>query len=425
MSRDYAEQRANYRFLNNPKVEEQALISECTSRLKAHCKGRHLLVIQDGTEFDFTKHSGRLQPGTGLGPVRISNHTGFFLHPSLVLDAHTLTPLGFSHIELWHRDKDNGTRHSRQYHKLPIEEKESYKWISSSEASKQNLAESDAITIIQDREGDIYEQFALIPDDKTHLLVRASTNRKLASGTDKLFDHLKKLQPQATYTIAIDEDVRNNRKARQSDMEIRYEQVEIKRPGKCRSHLPKTLSLYIIEAKESEKTVPKGEAPVCWRLWTTHTIETVDQAKAIIDWYGCRWFIEQVFRLMKKKGFAIESSELETGWAIRKLAILILQGVLKICQMMVAYENEESQPITEVFEAQEIACLEKLNEKLEGNTEKTQNPYAGDRLSWATWIIARLGGWNGYRSERPPGPITFKNGLDEFNSIYKGWLLLN
>ena len=114
---------------------------------------------------------------------------------------------------------------------------------------------------------------------------------------------------------------------------------------------------------------------------TTHPIETPDQAKTIVEWYSHRWFIEQVFRLMKKKGFAIEDSELETGWAIRKLTIMVLQGVLKICQMMIAYGKEESQPITEVFDHYQIKCLDKLNQKLEGATHKMKNPYPRDGLS--------------------------------------------
>ncbi|MGS2762336.1 IS4 family transposase, partial [Sinomicrobium sp. M5D2P9] len=425
ISRDYAEQRANYRFLNNPRVEEQSLISECTSRVKELSRDRDLLVIQDDTEFNLSKHSGRLQPRTGLGPIRNTKSIGFFLHPSLVLDATMLTPIGFSHIDIWHREEDNGTRHSRQYHKLPIEEKESFKWIRSSEASKENLAYARSITIIQDREGDIYEQFARIPDTKTHLLVRAGYNRNIKTDTEKVFDHLAQQEVQAVYTVTVEEDLHKNRKGREAKMELKYKQVEIQRPKRADKAAPKTLKLYIVEAKESQHTTPKGEDPICWRLWTTHTVETAEQAQIIVAWYSSRWFIEQVFRLMKKKGFALEDSELETGWAIRKLAIMILQGVLKLCQMMIAYGKEESQAIAEVFEDTEVKCLGKLNEKLQGNTLKTKNPYPRDQLSWATWIIARLGGWNGYKSERPPGPITLKNGLDEFNSIFKGWSLLN
>jgi hypothetical protein len=40
----------------------------------------------------------------------------------------------------------------------------------------------------------------------------------------------------------------------------------------------------------------------------------------------------------------------------------------------------------------------------------------------AAWIIARLGGWKGYASERKPGPITMHHGLTRFASIATGWL---
>lgn len=66
--------------------------------------------------------------------------------------------------------------------------------------------------------------------------------------------------------------------------------------------------------------------------------------------------------------------------------------------------------------------LEKVNIREEGKTEKLKNKYKQRTLQWATWIIARPGGWSGYESQRKPGPITLKNGLDVFNQIYLGWL---
>ncbi|CAF4627086.1 unnamed protein product, partial [Rotaria socialis] len=69
----------------------------------------------------------------------------------------------------------------------------------------------------------------------------------------------------------------------------------------------------------------------------------------------------------------------------------------------------------------EIECLTKLNIKSQGKTEKLKNPYRTNSLKWATWIIARLGGWSGYQSQRPPGPITLKNGLDKFCHVFMGW----
>jgi hypothetical protein len=40
---------------------------------------------------------------------------------------------------------------------------------------------------------------------------------------------------------------------------------------------------------------------------------------------------------------------------------------------------------------------------------------------WAAWIIAKLGGWDSYPRSKPPGPITFRHGLDYFRSIARGW----
>jgi transposase len=155
---------------------------------------------------------------------------------------------------------------------------------------------------------------------------------------------------------------------------------------------------------------------------TTHCIENFEQAAQMIEWYRMRWFIEQVFRLLKNKGYKIENSELGTGWVLRKLTILLLQNVLRVMQMLIAYNStSEKEDAGLIFTESEIECLTRLNIKHQGKTEKLKNPYNPHSLKWATWIIARLGGWSGYQSQRPPGPITLKNGLDKFNHVFIGW----
>jgi hypothetical protein len=90
----------------------------------------------------------------------------FFLHSSLVLDQADETILGFSDIQLWHRDQVRIDREQRGYKKLRIEEKESFKWISACNESKKHLSAASSITFVEDREGDIYEQFATVPDKR-------------------------------------------------------------------------------------------------------------------------------------------------------------------------------------------------------------------------------------------------------------------
>lgn len=99
------------------------------------------------------------------------------------------------------------TKKDQDYNMLPIKEKESYKWIESSENSKKVLGQAKEIIIIQDREGDIYEQFGIVPDQKTHLLVRARANRTLSDKT-KLFDYIANQPSKETYTIELEGDKR-------------------------------------------------------------------------------------------------------------------------------------------------------------------------------------------------------------------------
>ncbi|HWF94429.1 MAG TPA: hypothetical protein VG291_05670, partial [Xanthobacteraceae bacterium] len=54
------------------------------------------------------------------------------------------------------------------------------------------------------------------------------------------------------------------------------------------------------------------------------------------------------------------------------------------------------------------AVLDKLDAEFRGATALQRNPHRKKSLKWAGWIIARLGGWDGYPSSKPPGPITFK-----------------
>ena len=90
-------------------------------------------------------------------------------------------------------------------------------------------------------------------------------------------------------------------------------------------------------------------------------------------------------------------------------------------QQQVYLLNDHEQPIDEVFDKEQQQCLQMMNIKLEGETEKLKNTSNSNTLKWATWIIARLGGWKGYVSQRKPGPIVLQKGLAKFYHMYEGW----
>jgi Transposase DNA-binding/Transposase DDE domain len=422
MSSSRAEQKGFYRFLHNSKTTEKKLIAELTDRCQKMVKDKVVLSIQDTSEINLSAHRGRLKKNSGVGGI--DDHfagIGFKIHPCFVVDAMSCFPIGFSNIRIWNREEGMGDKYKREYNKLPIEAKESYKWIEGSTGSKEVLSQARAVIIVQDREGDIFEQFVQIPDEKTFLLVRSCVSRKVGSDK-KLWDTLSKATVLGQYELTLSADKRRKEPSRTAVMEVRCVEVQLQCPKNDKRNRLKTVTAYAIEAKEINSM---AQQPVHWRLVTTWPVSSYADALQIIEWYSWRWLIEEVFRMLKKEGFNIEGSEIESGWAIRKLTVMMLDVIVKLMQMHIAYNcpEGESPETAMMFTEKEQECLAGVNRKMEGSTKALKNPYSPSELKWAVWIIARIGGWKGYASQRPPGMTTLFKGLEKFYLTYDGWTL--
>lgn len=124
ISRNRAEQVGYYRFLENENVSVCELIRSVSDACEQQVEGLHVLAISDSSEINLQAHIGRINPG-GLGVVGNNRDRGFFIHPTLVVNAQTGFPLGLSTIQLWHREVNHLDKHQRRYPNLPIEQKES------------------------------------------------------------------------------------------------------------------------------------------------------------------------------------------------------------------------------------------------------------------------------------------------------------
>lgn len=417
-----SEAKAFYRFLQNDHLTEADLVRNLAANCKSCVAGKTVLCIQDSSEINLYRHRNRIKKDEHIGVTNASElGLGFFIHPGFVLNADTLMPYGFSDVRIWNRGHEAGIKdRSHARNMVPIAEKESYKWIECSLRSKETLAAAQEIIIIQDREADIYEQFCLVPDERTHLLIRAKANRQLTNQS-RLFEHLAAQPMQGQYQVILEGDKRRGIKKRTANIEVRFSKVTISRNQYNDQSLPPAKDLYAIEAREVTEEI---EQPILWRLLTTKTVESLDMALLCIEWYTCRWIIEEVFRILKKEGFNIEGSELAQGKAVRKLCLLMLETIIKLFLMQIAYSMEEEQvPPQSCFSEQELECMEHQMEELEGRTEKLKNPYIPSDLKRYIWVVARLGGWKGYSSERKPGITTFWIGLQKLSAIMQGWML--
>lgn len=422
-SKRHKDKMGAYRFLNNPSVTSDDILSSLVQACIKNASGRsHLLCIQDTSEINYEAHVERIRKKTVSPGIVGQKQCGVFLHPVLVVDASGHTPIGFSSVRQWNRAPDAPSSKERNYKFQPIEAKESYRWIESGLASSARMPRDAVKTIIGDREADIFELFSRVPGDNVHLLIRSTHERNCRSDESGDLVRLNQLMEQAALRAeyCFEMPHGNGCKKRLVRMDLRFEKVTLCAPVKGPAKGNPPVSLYCIHAKEKPSGTPEKERPVEWRLLTTHKVETVDQAMECIGWYRCRWLIEELFRVLKRKGFMIEDAQLEMVPALQKLILISLQAALSVMALKLSFDNEDESLSSEFyFTDKEIELLHIVGKQNEGNTKIQQNPYKKKSMAWAAWIIARLGAWSAYRSQSIPGYITLKNGLDRFYAQFE------
>jgi hypothetical protein len=237
---------------------------------------------------------------------------------------------------------------------------------------KNKIFSCKKITIIADREFDIYEEWDRIPDKNINLLIRASKDRKL-SNNKSLFKNLEKVTPSFCYNINLSE-ITNKREKRVAKVEVSYSQVEILKPASCKDkEAKKSINLNAILVKEITDGLTEKDR-ILWKLLTTHEIVNAKNVHQIISWYSKRWLIEQLFRTLKTQGINIKSSLLESAESLIKLSIAGVISTIKTMQLVQARDGNNARKINDVFQEEDFEVLKNLNKNLEGKTEKQKIP---------------------------------------------------
>lgn len=407
VGQDRAGEVAAHRFLSSPGVSPATIGGTLGARTAAQCAGRHIVAIQDTTEINFAGADGRRK---GFGPGGNGRDPAFFIHPVIAVDVAEAAVIGVVDINIWTRS----TEPAGDQRKRPLAQKESRCWLEACKVTARLLKNAASVTMIADRESDIYDLFAG-KDDTLHLIVRAAQNRALENG-GKLFDALALAPVLKRQTVAVASRGVGD-KGRQAEVEIRSARVCIKHPRNAkRDGKPGALELTLVEARETD--APDPQRALCWRLLTTHDAQTAETAAAVVELYRLRWRIEQVFRTLKSEGLRLEDSQVCEVNRMFALAAIALVAAVRTIQLVDARDGS-TRPASDVIDPAFIAPLGRLSKELEGKTARQKNPHAEGSLAWLSWVTARLGGWNCYY--KPPGPKTMHDGWRHLATFLAGY----
>jgi hypothetical protein len=199
--------------------------------------------VQDTSFLNYTHH-----PQTeGLGEIgtKAQNQRGFGMHSTLAVTPEGL-PLGLLTQQFFQRPIGAASRTASENQKLPIEEKESYRWIEAFEQVIALTPEEVQVVTVCDRVADIYEMFVAAKEEEAGLLVRANTDRRLDEEAKYLWAKVESQSEAGTFTVDI---VGNDkRKARQATVSVRFCTVKLRptwRPQKKKLP-PVTLTAVLV-----------------------------------------------------------------------------------------------------------------------------------------------------------------------------------
>jgi hypothetical protein len=168
-------------------------------------------VLHDTTEFSYQRekseaigitksiNSGRDKAG------RLRSHTvcGILMHSSLAVTIEGV-PLGLAAVKFWTRKKFKGTAALKKKinpTRIPIEKKESVRWLENLKQSTQLLDHPGRCIHIGDRESDIYELFGAAQEIGTHFPIRTCVDRLAGDGDHTIADEMDEVAVKGLHGI--------------------------------------------------------------------------------------------------------------------------------------------------------------------------------------------------------------------------------
>jgi hypothetical protein len=415
---DWANTKAAYRFLSSERFGEDAILAghfQSTAGRFAATEGM-ILVVQDTTEFSYRWARpetigaiGRASTGRDRnGNLRPYTQCGLLMHASLVVTPEGL-PLGLAAAQFWTRKQFKGTNALKRHvnpTRVPIEEKESVRWLSSLGQSIALLGDPGRCVHVGDRENDIYEFFCAAREAGTHFLVRTCVDRLAGDGRRTVSAVMARVAVAGQHRVEVTAE---DGSATEAVVKLRYKRVHILPPIGKQKRYP-ALDLTVIHAREARE--PRGRDRVDWKLVTDLAVTSPEEAIEKLRWYAQRWKIE-LFHKILKSGCRVEAARLRTAERLTKLIAMSCILSWRIFWTTMINRAAPAAPPGAALTEAEIALIDRaVRDRPTIPAEKTLSHYLTK--------IACLGGYLARARDPPPGNAVMWRGWSRLMDMVLG-----
>jgi len=402
------EMKACYRFFSNERITAEKLlaphIDQTINRIK-ECP--IVLLINDSSSANY---SSKLSME---GKLRLSHSfEGLWLHPLMAVTPERLN-LGFLDINFWKREE------KREIHRdsLPIEEKESFKWIEGfrKAAFVAKECKNTRIIYVADREADIVELIEEAIEEKgPDIIIRVQHDRQLdekdPNGTvnrpyKKLIKTLSEEEAIGELSFVIPRS--HGVAARKVTQNLKAAALTF-RTKKKNSPVHK-VTINVVMA--IEENVPDG---LCWIFLTTLPISSFEEVTNVIDFYLCRWEIETFFKVLKS-GCQIEERYLKSVDRMEILIALFCVISWRIMYVTMLGRACPQMPCDHIFSEAEWKSVYKILNR------QTQIPDKPPLLMEFIKMVAILGGYVNSKNAGMPGVKTMWRGISRLMDFALAW----
>lgn len=406
----WGELKAAYRLLDCSDVTFEAIAEPHWRQTRAVLPGRYL-VLSDTTEIDFGYH----REIKGLSEIGNGSGRGFLLHNALLVAAESQSLIGVAGQTIHYRKPRPKKENASQRFKR---ERESRVW---GDVIDQIGVPGDGVELVHvcDRGADDFEVFCRILQNRGDWVVRASSTHRLILTPDgekiPLKEYLPSLPVAGRYGLPL--RARPGQPARTAKLEVCFGTLNMPVPRHKSPYVksldPQPIAQSVVWVREVD--APPGASSIEWILYTSLPVASFDQAWTVIEYYECRWLIEEYHKALKT-GCGVQRRLLRETSRLEAMVGLMSVVAARLLQLKSVARTDPDRPARQVVPLFWLQMLKAVRKKLRRVHDLTIYEFYRE--------LAKLGGFLGRRSDGEPGWITIWRGWEKLNTLVHGAQLI-